>query len=374
MKYCPSTRSGPIHVKPCFVVGTRPEIVKMSPIIKECDRRGLDYFLVHTGQHYTPYMSDSFFGDFGLREPDANLNIGSGTHSEQTAKALVGIEKELLVKTPSVVVVQGDTNAVLSAALAAVKLRIPLAHVEAGLRSYDKRMPEEYNRRLTDHASDFLFAPTEHSAETLRHENVMGEIFVTGNTVIDAIETSLPAARKRKSPLDGVKRGGFVLLTLHRAENVDDKPTLEGLIRGLLSLRTRIIFPTHPRTVGRLREFGLLDLLGSASQIQMVEPVGYLDFLYLMDMCSYVITDSGGIQEEVTAPSINKRVFVLRLSTERPEAVESGHATVVGVNPDVFPKMIRDVLASGQLGTRPCPFGSGDASQKILSILQHRLP
>jgi UDP-N-acetylglucosamine 2-epimerase (non-hydrolysing) len=357
------------RMKPFLVVGTRPEIVKMAPIFHECEKRGIDYYLLHTGQHYTESMSESFFVDMGLRDPDKNLNIGSGTHSEQTAKALVGIEKELVTETPSFVAVEGDTNAVLSAALAAVKLHIPLAHVEAGLRSYDKRMPEEYNRRLTDHASDYLFAPTERSADTLRHENVMGEIFVTGNTVIDALEMLLPVARKRKAAVHGLKADGFALMTLHRAENVDDRATLEGLVRGLLSLDTKIVFPAHPRTVARLNEFGLMSLLRGTGFIEVTEPLGYLDFLRLMDMCFYVITDSGGIQEEVTAPSLNKRVFVLRVSTERPEAVESGHATVVGVDPVVFPKMIKDSVASGLHSTRPCPYGSGDAAKRIMDVM-----
>jgi len=360
-------------LKPFFVVGTRPEIVKMSPVIHECERRGIEYYLLHTGQHYTETLSESFFVDMGLREPDKNLNIGSGSQAEQTAKALIGIEKELLRETPSFVAVEGDTNAVMSGALAAVKLHIPLAHVEAGLRSYDKRMPEEYNRRLTDHASDYLFAPTERSADILRQEHVMGEIFVTGNTVIDALETILPRARKRKIPVAGLKAGSFALMTLHRAENVDDKATLEGLVDGLISLDTKIVFPAHPRTVARLNEFGLMSLLRSGGSIEVIEPLGYLDFLRLMDMCSYVITDSGGIQEEVTAPSLNKRVFVLRVTTERPEAVESGHAVVVGVDPTRFPAMIRDGVDSGLHPSRPCPYGSGDAAKRIMDILIDRL-
>lgn len=346
--------------------------MKISPVVHECERRGIEYYLLHTGQHYTESMSDSFFVDMGLRNPDKNLNIGSGTQGEQTARALVGIENELVKEKPSFVAALGDTNAVLSAALAAVKLHVPFAHIEAGLRSFDKRMPEEYNRRLTDHASDYLFAPTEHCADTLRQEHVLGEIFVTGNTVIDALETILPKARKRKSAVPGLKAGTFALMTLHRAENVDDKATLQGLIGGLLSLDTKIVFPAHPRTVARLNEFGLMSLLRSSGSIQIVEPLGYLDFLRLMDMCSYVITDSGGIQEEVTAPSLNKSVFVLRVTTERPESVESGHAVVVGVNPTVFPGMIREAVASDLHQDRPCPYGSGDAAKRIMDVLVDR--
>ncbi|MHA2068340.1 MAG: non-hydrolyzing UDP-N-acetylglucosamine 2-epimerase, partial [Candidatus Thorarchaeota archaeon] len=230
-----------------IVVGTRPEIVKMAPIIYECEDRGIAYYFLHTGQHYSESMSSSFFDDMGLRTPDKNLNIGSGSQSEQTAKALLGIEKELVRERPDVVLVLGDTNAVLSAALAAAKLQIPIGHIEAGLRSYDTRMPEEHNRRLTDHASNFLFTPTENSAEILRKENVWGKIFVTGNTVIDALENRLPVALERPNQAHNAGLDDFALLTLHRAENVDDKKVLEGLIEGLISLDIDILFPAHPR-------------------------------------------------------------------------------------------------------------------------------
>ena len=342
----------------------------MAPILHVCDKQKIKFFLLHTGQHYSTYMSDSFFADMNIRTPDKNLQIGSGSHAEQTANALLGIEKELKAETPDVVLVEGDTNAVLSAALAAVKLHIPVGHVEAGLRSYDLRMPEEHNRRLTDHASDFLFAPTEKAAQTLKNENVWGKVSVTGNTVIDALEGRLPTIRKRPSPID---LSDFALLTLHRAENVDSRETLKGLVEGLLSLETNIVFPTHPRTIKRLREYELYDLMNNAENIHIIEPVGYLDFLALMDRCSFIMTDSGGIQEEVTAPSINKRAFVLRTSTERQEAVDSGHVTVVGVNPEIFPAKIESALKESDSKDRICPYGDGTAAQKIIDILEKEL-
>jgi len=363
------------QMKPFFVIGTRPEIIKTAPVIREFeDKRGIRCFLLHTGQHYSETMSNAFFEDMDLRAPDMNLNIGSGSHSEQTAKALIGIEKALLKEKPDIVIVQGDTNAVLSAAIAAVKLHIPVGHIEAGLRSYDQRMPEEHNRRLTDHASKFLFAPTERSAEILRGENVWGEIFVTGNTVIDALEMRLPAAMKAPLPPIAEKLGEFVLLTLHRAENVDDKATLQGLIRGLGEIGVDIVFPAHPRTVARLKRFGMTKMVEETGKIHIIEPVGYLRFLRMMKECMFVLTDSGGIQEEVTSPSINKRVFVLRTSTERPEAVESGHAMVVGVDPTKFPTIIKREIERGLDADRPCPYGRGDASKRIADILTERLP
>ncbi|MGY5862738.1 MAG: UDP-N-acetylglucosamine 2-epimerase, partial [Candidatus Thorarchaeota archaeon] len=230
-----------------------------------------------------------------------------------------------------------------------------------------------HNRRLTDHVSSYLFAPTQKSAENLRKEDVWGKIFVTGNTVIDTLEERLPAARKKGLAIEDVEPNAFILLTLHRAENVDNQKTLSGLVNGLLQLETDIIFPAHPRAVTKLEKFGLLEKLQSRGTVHIIEPTGYLDFLALLDSCSYVITDSGGIQEEATAPSINKRVFVLRTSTERPEAVESGHASVVGVNPNEFPKAIQIAVKAGLNGKRSCPYGDGTASQKIVNILLDQL-
>ncbi len=342
----------------------------MAPVVHECESRGIDTFLLHTGQHYSEPMSSSIFSDMALREPDKNLDIGSGTHGEQTAKALIGIEKEILREEPDVVVVQGDTNAVLSAALAAVKLGVPLAHVEAGLRSHDFRMPEEHNRRLTDHAADILFAPTETSARILKDENVRGKVFITGNTVIDALESRLPLALQKPDPIPEFSAKGFALLTLHRSENVDDEDTLKGLVDGVISLNRNVLFSAHPRTVKRLNDFNLMKKIEANSRrVRIVEPLAYLDFLRVMHSCHFVITDSGGIQEEVTAPSINKKVFVLRVSTERPEAVESGHATVVGVDPTEFPGTILREIEKGLDRPRECPFGQGNASQVIVDVL-----
>ncbi len=356
-------------MKPFFVIGTRPEIIKMAPIIHECEKRNIELFLLHTGQHYSESLSSQFFDDMSLREPDMNLNIGSGTHSEQTAKALVGIEKALIKEKPDVVLVQGDTNAVLSAALAAAKLSIPVGHVEAGLRSYDIRMPEEHNRRLTDHVSSYLFAPTQKSADILRSEQVWGEIFITGNTVIDALESRLPLIENRNTVADQLGLEEFVLLTMHRAENVDNKKILTGLLAGIHSLESDIIFAAHPRTVARLNEFGLMSEIQENNRIHIIDPPGYLDFITMMKKCSFILTDSGGIQEEATAPSINKSVFVLRTSTERPEAVDSGHAIVVGVDPKSFPKKVTSAIEQGLEKPRKCPYGDGNASRKIVDAI-----
>jgi UDP-N-acetylglucosamine 2-epimerase (non-hydrolysing) len=230
-------------------------------------------------------------------------------------------------------------------------------------------MPEEHNRRMTDHISKFLFAPTEKSADILRKENVWGDIFVTGNTVIDALEALIQKVANRKTVADELGISDYALLTMHRAENVDDKITLTGLIHGLLSLKKDIIFPAHPRTVERIKRFGLSEEIRKTKRLHIIEPVGYLDFLALMKSCDYVLTDSGGIQEEVTAPSINKQVFVLRTSTERPEAVTAGYATVVGVDPNEFPNAVKMAVSKGAPG-KEHPYGDGKASVRIVDSLQ----
>jgi UDP-N-acetylglucosamine 2-epimerase (non-hydrolysing) len=360
-----------ITLRVAIILGTRPEIVKMAPVVHECERRGIDLFLLHTGQHFSDDMSRSFFRDLDLRDPDKNLHIGSGTHAEQTAKAMIGVEKELVNYKPDVVLVEGDTNAVLSAAIAAVKLNIPVGHVEAGLRSYDYRMPEEHNRRLTDHASSFLFAPTATSANTLRREHVWGKVFITGNTVIDALEELVEKAGSRALAMDLPDQ--YVLLTLHRAENVDDPQVLSGILKGILSIGKSIVFPAHPRTLERLKQFGLLDVITSSPLMNLMDPVGYLDFIGLIARAEYILTDSGGIQEEITAPSINKRAFVLRTSTERPEAVESGHVVVVGVDPQRFPGIIESEEKIMHEKSKS-PYGDGDAAKKIVEILINELP
>jgi UDP-N-acetylglucosamine 2-epimerase (non-hydrolysing) len=316
-------------------------------------------------------MSDLFLKDLDLRNPDRNLNIGSGTHGEQTAKALIGIEKELVKEKPDVVIVQGDTNAVMSAALASVKMGIPVAHVEAGLRSYDIRMPEEHNRRLTDHVSSYLFAPTQNSAENLRKEDVWGEVFVTGNTVIDILEERLPAARKRGLAIKDVEPNAFILLTLHRAENVDNEKTLSGLVDGLLQLETDIVFPAHPRTVARLQKFGLMEKLQSKGTVHIIEPTGYIDFIALLDSCSYVLTDSGGIQEEASYLKIP--ILTARESTERPITVDEGTNTIIGNDLAKAKKYIEEIISKNYKQGKNIEKWDGQTAERIVKIIKKKL-
>ncbi|MFW9908302.1 MAG: non-hydrolyzing UDP-N-acetylglucosamine 2-epimerase, partial [Candidatus Thorarchaeota archaeon] len=246
--------------------------------------------------------------------------------------------------------------------------------VEAGLRSYDTSMPEEHNRRLTDHVSSFLFAPTNESANILRRENVWGEIHITGNTVIDAIERVSRKAAELYNESRYASIKDFVLMTLHRAENVDHRKTLAEIVSGVSALDEKILFPAHPRTIARMKEFGIYEQVENEKIIEIIDPVGYLEFMGLMMNSKYILTDSGGIQEEVTAPSINKHAFVLRTSTERPEAVQTGHVTVVGVNANEIQRNIHKKIQHGITTNRPSPYGDGRASVKIIDILSDKFP
>ena len=313
------------------VVGTRPEIIKMAPVILELRRRGVDFCLVHTDQHYDENLSGSFFTQLALPEPDHHLNVRSGTQAEQTAKILLALEPLMVELRPDVVLVQGDTNTVLGGGLTAVKLGLDLGHVEAGLRSRDLRMPEEHNRRLVDHLSRYLFAPTQGSAANLRNEDVWGDITVTGNTVIDALDIFVETAVKESEFRARIPFENYALVTLHRAENVDEPETLHKIVRILTDIICiPIVFPIHPRTVSRLEELGLYSSIESNSRIMLTDPLPYFDFLVAMEGSDFILTDSGGVQEEATHPKLRKPVIVARLSTERPEAVDAGFATVTG--------------------------------------------
>ncbi len=353
-----------------IVVGTRPEIVKMAPIILALDGAGLQYSLIHTGQHYDREMSEVFLEELGLRVPDTFMDIRSGTHAEQTAEALVELESAFLTIEPSVVLVEGDTNTVLGAALAAAKIGIDVGHVEAGLRSYDLRMPEEHNRRLTDHLSKYLFAPTEECERNLQSESVWGDVFVTGNTVIDACLRYLPEAEKRSDILERIDYGEYILATAHRAENVDDEATLVEFVKIFTSSPLPVVYPIHPRTKRRLQDFGVYEDLARSDNVQLLSPLGYFDFLVLLSQAKLILTDSGGIQEEATAPNLRKKVLVLRECTERPEAVEAGYAEVVGTKSERVLDRIWKWLEEPDVPTAPCPFGDGASGLRILDIVK----
>ena len=355
-------------MKISIVLGTRPEIIKMSPIIRECERLGLDYFILHTGQHYSYNMDRVFFEQLELPDAKYNLDVGSGSHAEQTGKMLIGIERVLQKEEPDVILVEGDTNTVLAGALAAVKLGVWVGHVEAGLRSYDRGMPEEINRILADRCSDYLFAPTEKSKQILLNEGIAKEkIFVTGNTVVDAVFQNLEISKSRGNVLNdlGLEGGDYFLATVHRQENVDDEGRFRGIIEGLERVRKEfgleLIYPIHPRARKRLKIFGV-----KLNGVRPVEPLDYLSFLQLESNARLALTDSGGVQEE--ACILGVPCVTLRDNTERPETLEVGSNVLAGTNPHGIVEKVKLML--GKDNSWENPFGDGKAACRIVEILR----
>jgi len=355
-----------------IVVGTRPEIIKMAPILRAFKKESLPYTFVHCGQHYDYEMSQQFIDELELPKPDYGFKVKAYSPSVQTAKIMILIENVVKKVKPDVVLVEGDTNGVLASALATVKLGIPVGHVEAGLRSYDLRMPEEYNRRLVDHISSYLFAPTENAEQNLKLENVWGKTFVTGNTVIDAVKQHLPLARQKSKILDEIKFEKFALVTAHRAENVDNPTVLRDFVESFTHAPIPTVYPVHPRTRKQLHKQKLWKTLFSSKNVQILPPIGYFDFLILMENCEMIITDSGGIQEEATAPQIRKPVLVTRISTERPEAVEAGFAKVVGVKKNNIIAAMKQTLNEKHEFPQRSPYGDGTSGELIVKILRKR--
>lgn len=355
-----------------FVLGTRPEIIKLSPLIRECERRSLPFSIIHTGQHYSDSLDEVFFDRLDLPDPDHNLEVGSQSQGRQTGEMIIGIDRVLAVEQPEVVLVQGDTNSVLAGGIATSKLDIALGHVEAGLRSFDRRMPEEINRVVTDHVADYLFAPTENSREYLHSENVPNnQIYVTGNTIVDAVREHTELADEKSTVLSdlGLTADEFVLLTAHRAENVDDRTRFADLLDGVARFAEQrdvpVVYPIHPRAKKRLEEFGL----SVSDRIRCVEPQGFLDFLKLEQSASLILTDSGGVQEE--ACILETPCVTLRDNTERPETIEVEANRLAGTNPDSIVAHASAMV--GRNDTWENPFGDGDAAAQILETLDSEL-
>ncbi|KZX13582.1 non-hydrolyzing UDP-N-acetylglucosamine 2-epimerase [Methanobrevibacter oralis] len=367
-------------MKIATVLGTRPEIIKMAPIIDEIEKRGINQILIHTGQHYDKEMSDNFFKDLEIPFPDYNIHVGSGTHGKQTGLMMEGIEEVLLKEKPDIVLVQGDTNAVLAGALVASKLHIVVGHVEAGLRSFDMTMPEEINRRAADICSSMYFIPTEKSAINLLAEGFSHKnLFITGNTVVDACFRHLEIAKKRGIQEESLKNlniddmSNILTLTMHRAENVDDKSRVTNIIEALNELtNTNIIFPIHPRTKKTLENFDLFDELNSLEHVHIVKPLGYLDFLVLTSKSSLILTDSGGLQEE--AITLNVPSLTLRYNTERPETVTAGGNILVGSNKDLILKNANKILDdedfSNKMKNALNPYGDGQSAVKCVDAIE----
>ncbi len=370
----PDLPAPPEPIRILAVAGARPNFMKIAPLMHEFARRS-DRFapiLVHTGQHYDQAMSDSFFRDLGIPEPDVNLGVGSGTHGQQTAQVLIKIEELLIDRRPHAVLVVGDVNSTLAATLAAVKLDIPVAHVEAGLRSWDRKMPEEINRVLTDSVSQWLFTTEPSAEQNLLREGIPADkIHFVGNVMID----TLMAHKQRALELDTVERlglspGGYAVLTLHRPSNVDSADQLRRLfeVLGRLNKELPVVFPVHPRTAKAIEK----NLGGMKPDLHLTDPLGYLDFLRLLTDAQMVLTDSGGIQEETTALGVP--CLTLRDSTERPVTVTEGTNEIVGTDPAAIEAAIE------ALRRRPKPtefrrpaLWDGAAAARIVDILERDL-
>lgn len=369
-------------MKIAIVLGTRPEIIKMASVMDEIEKRGHELLLIHTGQHYDKEMSENFFIDLNLPTPNYNIHVGSGSHGRQTGKMMEGIEEVLLDEKPDILLVQGDTNAVLAGALVASKLHIPVGHVEAGLRSFDETMPEEINRLAADICSKLYFVPTDESAINLAMEGISRKrIFITGNTVVDACFRNLEISRSRDksdydkslAELDIDNMANIVALTMHRAETVDDKDRLTNIIEALEELDdVNIIFPIHPRTKKTMENFGLFDRLNDLNHVHIIKPVGYLDFLLLVSKSSFILTDSGGLQEE--AITLDVPALTLRYNTERPETVTAGGNILVGSDKQAILENARKILDdedfAKSMKEAKNPYGMGNAAELMIKIIE----
>lgn len=367
-------------MKIATILGTRPEIIKMAPIIDEISKRDIDQIVLHTGQHYDAEMSDNFFKDLDIRTPDYNIHVGSGTHGKQTGLMMQRIEEVLLEEKPDIVLVQGDTNAVLAGAIVASKLHIPIGHVEAGLRSFDMTMPEEVNRRVADVSSLMYFVPTVESAINLLAEGVSRKnLFVTGNTVVDACFRHLELAKEKGISEQSLKElnidemDNILTLTMHRAENVDVKERVVNIIDALKQLDDmNIIFPIHPRTKNTLEKFGLFEELNNLEHVHIIKPLGYLDFLYLTSVSTLILTDSGGLQEE--AITLDVPALTLRYNTERPETVTAGGNILVGSDKDAILENARKILDDEEFANKMRnavnPYGQGESAKLTVDAIE----
>jgi UDP-N-acetylglucosamine 2-epimerase (non-hydrolysing) len=363
------------------VVGARPNFMKIAPIIRAIDKHNstsgaklIENILVHTGQHYDYEMSQVFFEDLKLPEPDIHLGVGSGSHAEQTAKVMIKFEKVLLKEKPDLVITVGDVNSTLAAALASAKLQIPIAHVEAGIRSYDRTRPEEINRLLTDHISDYLFTTSKYDDDNLKKEGIPADrIFCVGNVMVDSLLHHKPLAEKSEimSRLD-LNRQGYALLTLHRPSHVDDKQNLTKILTALREMARKIpiIFPTHPRTRKNIDSFGLNEFFQDGA-IRLIEPLGYISFLNLEMNCRFVITDSGGIQAETTI--LNVPCLTLLDSPVWLLTCTQGTNTMVGMQAQNLTREAFKILdGKGKKGKSP-KFWDGRAAERIIKAIARKL-
>ena len=348
-------------MKIATVVGARPQFIKMAPVSKEL-RKYLDEIIIDTGQHYDYEMNKIFFDELKIPEPDYHLGVGSGSHGYQTGEMLKRIEEVVMKEEPDFVLTYGDTNSTLAGALAGAKLHIKVGHVEAGMRSFDRGMPEEINRILTDHCSDLLFCSTKTAVENLKQEGITEGMFLTGDVMVDSLLYNKEIAESKSTVLNDLdlKNKEYLVATIHRASNTDNKESLKNIVDAFSEIDEEIIFPVHPRTEKSLKEYGLYNKLKTS--IKLVKPLGYLDFLKLMIHAKKIITDSGGIQKE--AYILKVPCITLRENTEWVGTVEDGWNILAGANKETIVKMIKEF--EPLLKTHKERFGNGDASRKIV--------
>jgi UDP-GlcNAc3NAcA epimerase len=355
-------------MKVVSIVGARPQFIKAAPVSRELRWQHTEV-LVHTGQHYDDAMSAVFLRELEIPEPDHNLGVGSGSHGWQTGQMLARVEEVLLAERPDGVLVYGDTNSTLAGALAAVKLHIPVAHVEAGLRSFNREMPEEHNRVLTDHCADLLFCPTQTAVYNLAKEGITRGVHLVGDVMYDAVLQFGALARERSTILNdlGLSRKRYLLATVHRPYNTDDPERLRSILEAFIEIAEPIVFPVHPRTRRCMAEFGLNNLTASqCSNVQLVEPVGYLDMLMLEQHARLILTDSGGVQKEAYFFAVP--CVTLRPETEWVETVDTGWNVVVDADRERIAWAV-----NGQVwpdGTPPQVFGDGRTGEKIVRLLE----
>ncbi len=350
------------------LVGTRPEIIKLAPVVHACEKTGIPCSIIHTGQHYSETLDAVFFEQLELPEPAYNLEVGSGPHGEQTGKMLIGIERILRQENPEVLLVQGDTNSVLAGALAASKLEVELGHVEAGLRSFDRQMPEETNRILADHVAEYLFAPSQQSKDHLLAEGIDSDrISVTGNTIVDALEQYRSVAQQQSTILEelDLTANRYFLMTAHRQENVEDTKRLGSILEGVAATAADynlpVVYPVHPHTQQQISEFEI----SVPDRIRLIKPCEYLDFLRLEAEAKLILTDSGGVQEE--ACILGVPCVTLRNSTERPETLAVGANELAEPQPESLAESIDRMIAKS--GDWENPFGDGQASKRIVQTV-----
>lgn len=366
------------RIRVILVAGARPNFMKIAPIIEELRKHGeFEALLVHTGQHYDESMSRVFFDELGIPRPDINLEVGSGSHGNQTAKVMIHFEEMLLAEKtpPKLVMVVGDVNSTLACSLVAAKLNIPVAHVEAGLRSYNRSMPEEINRVLTDQLSDFLFTTSRDADENLHREGIQQEkIHFVGNVMIDTLMKNLEKAEESTVLRDlSLIPGEYAALTLHRPSNVDSEDELQKLFGIFLEIQEKIpiVYPAHPRTRKMIEAFGLQPLLEEMTSFRFVDPQGYLDFLKLMKCARFVMTDSGGIQEETTILGVP--CLTLRNETERPVTLNQGTNILVQKDRDKILAAVSNILSRKPVLDRRPELWDGRAAERIVRILRNHL-